>query len=64
MLDFAVLISNQDDLRSFLEDICDFDMRERIERPDTKWVPVTIINIIFFVSLLPYIPVGCRVNVS
>jgi len=64
MLDFAVLISNQDDLRSFLEDICDFDMRERIERPDTKWVPVTIINIIFFVSLLPYIPVGCQVNVS
>jgi len=58
MLDFAVLISNQEDLRSFLENICDFDMREKIERPDTKWVLVTIINIIFFVSLLPNIPIG------
>jgi len=58
MLDFAVLISNQEDLRSFLENICDFDMREEIERPDTKWVLVTIINIIFFVSLLPDIPIG------
>jgi len=58
MLDFAVLISNQDDLRSFLENICDFDMMEKIERPDTKWVLVTIINIIFFVSLLPDIPIG------
>jgi len=58
MLDFAVLISDQDDLRSFLENICDFDMREKIERPDTKWVLVTIINIIFFVSLLPDISIG------
>jgi len=33
-------------------------MREKIERPDTKWVLVTIINIIFFVSLLPEIPIG------
>ena len=33
-------------------------MREKIERPDTKWVLVTIINIIFFVSLLPDIPIG------
>ena len=57
MLDFAVLISDQDDLRSFLENICDFDMREKIERPDTKWVLVTIINI-FFVGLLPDTPVG------
>ena len=31
MLDFAVLISNQEDLLSFLEDIYDFDVRERIE---------------------------------
>ena len=58
ILDFAVLISDEDDLRSFLENICDFDMREKIERPDTKWVLVTIINIIFFVSLLPDIPIG------
>jgi len=55
MLDFAVLISNEDNLRSFLENICDFDMREKIERPDTKWILVTIINVIFFVSLLPYL---------
>ena len=34
-LDFAVLISNQEHLRNFLENICDFDMREKIERPDT-----------------------------
>jgi len=34
-LDFAVLISNQEDLRNFLENICDFDMRVKIERPDT-----------------------------
>jgi len=58
MLDFAVLISNQDDLCSFLENICDFDMREKIERPDTIWVLVTVINIIFFVRLLPDIPIG------
>jgi len=58
MLDFAVLISDQEDLRHFLENICDFDMREKIERPDTKWVLVTVINIIFFVSLLPDIPIG------
>ena len=67
MLDFAVLlISNQDDLRTFLENICDFDMRERIERPDTKWVLVTVvkwvlitvINILFFIGLLPNIPIG------
>jgi len=58
MLDCAVLISNEDDLRSFLENICDFDMREKIELRDTKWVLVTIINIIFFVSLLPDIPIG------
>jgi len=58
MLDFAVLISNQDDLRSFLENICDFDMREKIERPNTKWVLITVINIIFFISLSPNIPVG------
>jgi len=58
MLDFAVLISHQDYLRSFLETICDFDMRERIERPDTKWLLVTVINIIFFVSLLPDITIG------
>jgi len=62
MLDFAVLISNQDHLRSFLENICDFDMREKIERPDTKSVLVTVINIVFFVSLLPDIPVGCGVK--
>jgi len=58
MLDFAVLISNQDHLRNFLEKICDFDMREKIERRDTKCVLVTVINIIFFVSLLPDIPIG------
>jgi len=58
MLDFAVLISNQEDLRNFLENICDFDMREKIERPDTKWVLVTVINIIFFVSLTSLLAVG------
>jgi len=31
MLDCAVLISNQEDLRGFLGNICDFDMREKIE---------------------------------
>jgi len=56
MLDFAVLISNQDG--SFLENICDFGMREKIERPNTKSVLVTVINILFFVSLLPDIPIG------
>ena len=64
MLDFAVLVSNQEDLRNFLENICDFDMREKIERPDTKWVLVTVINIIFFVSLLPDIPIGGGVKLS
>ena len=49
-----MLISNQDDVCSF----CDFDMSERIERPDTKWLLVTVINIIFFVSLLPDVPIG------
>jgi len=58
MLDFAVLISNQDDMRNFLKNVCDFDMREKIERPDTKWVLVRVINIIFFVRLLPDIPIG------
>jgi len=62
MLDFAVLISDQDDLHSFLESICDFNMREKIERPDIKWVLVTVIKILFFVSLLPDIPIGGRVK--
>jgi len=57
MLDFAVLMSDQDGLRHFLEDICDFDMKEKIERPDAKWVLVTVINIKIFVSLLPNIPI-------
>ena len=33
ILDFAVLISNQDDLRKFWENICDFDMREKSSDP-------------------------------
>ena len=64
MLDFAVLISNQEDLRNFLENICDFDMRVKIERTDTKWFLVTVINIIFFVSLLPDIPIDGGVKLS
>ena len=62
MLDFAVLISDQDDRRHFLEEICDFDMKEKIERHDTKFVLVTVSDIIFFVSLLPNIPIGGGLN--
>ena len=59
MLDFAVLlISNQDDPRTFFRKHLRFRHEERIERPDTKWVLVTVINIIFFISLLPNIPIG------
>jgi len=32
-------------------------MKEKIERPDAKWVLVTVINIKIFVSLLPNIPI-------
>jgi len=33
MLDFAVLICNQEDLRNFLENICDFYMRGKSSDP-------------------------------
>jgi len=36
VLDAAVLISNEDYLRRFLENICDFDMRKKIEQSDAK----------------------------
>ena len=39
-------------------------MRERIEQPDTKRVLVTIINIIYFVSLIAEVPIDGGVKLA
>ena len=58
ILETALLINNQKDLKNFLHSLAEESFYDGLTRPDTKWKVVQISNITFYANSLKDAPLG------